>query len=75
MNELDLSTLDRLAKRFRTAQAKAAMRGWRLLRSHPEDDACIFAFGLNGAVLAFADVDDALVRLCSEATCQPSSAV
>lgn len=76
MNDLDLSTAERPAKRFKTAQAKVAMQGWKLLRSHPDDDdeAFVFALGLHGETLAFRDADDAVQRLCGEAQCLASIA-
>lgn len=64
MSDLDLPTAERAAKRFKTAQAKAAMQGWKLLRSHPEDEDFVFALGLHGEVLTFRDADDAVKRLC-----------
>jgi hypothetical protein len=74
MNDLDLPTQERPDKRFKTAQAKAAMQGWKLFRSHPEDEDFVFALGLDGAVLAFRDADDAVQRLCSKARCPASTA-
>jgi hypothetical protein len=74
MNDLDLPTLERPAKRFKTAQAKVAMLGWKLVRSHPEDEAFVFAFGLDGTALTFRDADEAVQRLCGEARCLASTA-
>ncbi|TAG27491.1 MAG: hypothetical protein EAZ37_04840 [Burkholderiales bacterium] len=74
MNDLDLPTLERLDKRFKAAQAKVAMLGWKLVRSHPEDEDFVFAFGLDGTALTFRDAKDAVQRICGEAQCLASSA-
>lgn len=74
MNDLDLPVMERPAKRFKTAQAMVAMKGWRLLRAHPEDGDFVFALGPHGEVLIFHDADVAVQRFCGDARCLASTA-
>lgn len=74
MNDLDFATNERQDKRFKTAQAKLAMLGWKLVRSHPEDDDFYLAVKNGYQTLCFCNIDDAMAHLSPEMPCLPSIA-
>lgn len=74
MNDLDFATTERPEKRFKTAQAKLAMLGWQLVRSHPEDDDFYLAIKSGFPTLCFRSIDDAMAHLSPNALCQQSIA-
>jgi hypothetical protein len=74
MNDLDFATKERPDKRFKTAQAKLAMLGWKLVRSHPEDDDFYLAIKNGFPTLCFRRIDDAMAQLSDEEPCRPSIA-
>ena len=69
MNDLDLATTERPEKRFKTAQAKLAMLGWQLVRSHPEDDDFYLAIKSGYSTLCFRSIDDAMAQLSGQKPC------